>query len=177
MRSSNNQIDTEKSTDWSLRCLDNKKQELAFELTNVKTGRKHKLIFSGLGTNNVHRISEWTRGTFSIQFKTKFPANFENFDNTLAMLKPGEGANKHIHVFTVGWLATINVIQSHGNEFGMWNLYGNCRVEYGSGARIASAGSASRVGGRITSVVVDVSDPYSAGRTNLSEFSIVKNLD
>jgi hypothetical protein len=176
MRAGINQIDSEKSTDWLLRCLANKKQGLAFELTNLKTGRTHKLIFSGLGTSNVFRLSEWTRGTYPIPFKTKFPANFENFNNNLALLKPGEGYDKYIHILTIGWLATIKLNQPHGNEYGMWDLYGNCRVEYGSGT-LAVSGSASRVSGRITAVAVDNSDPMSAGRPNLSEFSIVKNLD
>jgi hypothetical protein len=176
MRAGINQIDTEKSTDWSLRCVANKKQGLAFELTNLKTGRTHKLIFSGLGTSNVYRISEWTRGTYQIPFKTKVPANFEDFNNNLAVLKPGEGYDKYVHVFTIGWLATIKVNQPHGKEYGRWDLYGNCRVEYGSGT-IAASASQSSVRGRITSIVVDPSDPMSAGRPTLSDFSVMKSLD
>src|SRR5215211_4959735 len=127
-----NQTDLVKTTKWSLRCLEHKRTGLSFELKNLQTKRSHKLIFSCVGMNNITQPSYWTQGFYPMEFKTKFPANFENFNNNLAVIKPAEG-HPEFHLLKIGWLAATKILQPYGDSIGSWDLYGNCRIEYGNG--------------------------------------------
>jgi hypothetical protein len=127
------EADTVQSTEWSLRCLAHQKNILTFEVMNLKTNRAHRMIFKGSGTDDITKQSYWTDGVLAEKFKTNFPVSFENFDETLAMLTPRAGSAKYMHVLRIGWLATFEVCQPHGEGYGTWYLYGICRIEYGSG--------------------------------------------
>jgi len=127
------EVDAVQSTEWSLRCLAHQKNMLTFELMNLKTMRAHKMIFSGTGTDDITKQSYWTDGVLPQKFSTNFPATFENFDETLAMLTPRPGTAKFMHILRIGWLASFEVSQPHGEGYGTWYLYGVCRMEYGSG--------------------------------------------
>jgi len=126
------ETDSVQSSEWSLKCLSHQTNVLTFELENLKTRRVHRLIFSGGGTDDISAPSHFTQGTYPTQFKTKFPAGFENFDGALAILTP-DGSGTFTHTLRIGFLATITIPQSHGTGYGMWYLYGSCRIEYGSG--------------------------------------------
>ena len=127
------EIDSTQSTEWYLRCLSHQTNVLTFELENVKTKRAHKLIFSGAGKDDISEPSHWTQGTYQARFDTKFPASFDNFDGTLAILTPGGNSSDFYHILRIGLLATININQTHGNGLGSWYMYGSCRIEYGNG--------------------------------------------
>ena len=131
-----NETDLVKTTKWSLRCLEHKKTGFSLELKNIQTSRSHKMIFSCHGTNTISQPSYWTLGFYPMEFKTKFPVNFENFNSNLASIKPAEGHSK-FHMLKIGWLATTRIHQPYGEGFGSWDLYGNCRIEYGNGEVVA----------------------------------------
>ena len=124
---------------------------------NLKTKRAHKLILSAAGTDEISKASNWTQGIYPQEFKTNFPASFENFDDCLALLTPRSGTNCNNHILRIGWLASIEINQPHGEGFGTWYLYGNCRIEYGNGES-KSAGTISPYGGYKGGVVVFSSD-------------------
>ncbi len=134
-------VDATQSTEWGLRCLSHQTNELTFELTNLKTNRAHKLIFTGSGSETTGKESGWTSGFYQDVFETNFPANFENFNETFAFLTPGCGKTGNTHLFRIGWLAAIEINQPPGEGFRSWHLYGNCRIEYGSGERKNGTGS------------------------------------
>jgi hypothetical protein len=155
-----NQTDLVKTTKWSLRCLEHKKTGLAFELKNLQTDSSHKLIFSCYGTNNITQPSFWTSGYYPIEFKSNFPVNFENFNNNLASIKPAEG-HPEFHVMKIGWLVTIIIPQPSGEGNGSWDLYGNCRIEYGSVEAVSRQGST--VPGGISVAAGDVNSTFVSG--------------
>lgn len=134
------QVDTIQSTQWSLLCLSHETNTLTFELTNLKTGRAHKMIFTGDGTETSGQESGWTSGFYPHYFETNYPVSFENFDETFAFLTPGSGKTGNTHLFRIGWLAAFEINQPTGAAFRSWHLYGNCRMEYGSGERKAPTG-------------------------------------
>lgn len=127
------EADTILSTEWALLYLTRRKNMMTFELTNRKSNRTHKLIFSNAGTDDIIKESGSTCGVYPNNFKTNYPASFENFDDTLTVLTPGGKGQKYIHILRIGWLATVVISQPHGEGYGTWYLYGNCRIEYGSG--------------------------------------------
>jgi hypothetical protein len=151
-------IDTVQSTEWSLRCLSHQKNVLTFELENIKTKRVHKMIFKGNGTDEVTKDGNWLQGVYDEKFKTNFPATFENFDETLAMLTPRSDGYNNTHLLRIGWLASVVICQPHKEGFGAWYLYGVCRIEYGSGEGKYSRVQPTTSGG-------------GAGKVSMSDFS------
>jgi hypothetical protein len=162
------EIDANQTKEWSLRCLSHQQKKLTFELLNLQTKRAHKLIFSGAGTDDITSPDNWVQGLYPLDFNTKFPASFENFDETVAMLTP-DGEVSFTHTLRIGWLATLTINQSHSPKLGMWSMFGNCRIEYGNGEPTPAVRSSS--GGGVT---ISAGGHYSgggAGKVSMNDLS------
>ena len=131
-------IDATQSSKWSLLYLSHQKNELTFELTNLKTMRVHKMIFAGTETSDAESIE--TGGAYPIAFETNYPVSFDNFHETFAFLTPIAGANGGTHLLRLGWIAAVEIHQPPGVKFQTRHLYGNTRIEYGSGERKKTGG-------------------------------------
>jgi hypothetical protein len=160
------EIDANQTNEWSLRCLAHQEKKLTFELVNLQTKRTHRLIFSGAGTDDIKKDDNWTQGLYPIKFKTKFPAGFENFDGTAAIITP-DGAATFTHTLRIGLLATIEINQSHSPGLGMWYMVGTCRIEYGNGKAAPAAGKAFPGG-----VSVAAGGLGGAGKVSMSDGSV-----
>lgn len=134
----NENLDATLSTNWAIGCLSYQKYILTLELLNRDTDRAHKLIFSGSGTDTVKDPFEWLQGQYYQKFETKFAANFSNFRNPITILTPEYGEATIQHIMRIGLLATFKIFQCPGDLFGEWNLYGTCKLVYGTGVRSKS---------------------------------------